>query len=235
MIRKNVILSLFFAVAVAVLGQAGKSRFTDQGLCDVHTLDDLKKYSFSFVSVDGEEDASAYKEYEKEYIQDCGECSCIFTVSPTGGYKMGRLRGMQEVEVTGVIRGDGNLAGTRVWIDGMPGLNDEEGNGKLYIDNLFNYMLPGNEYLLFCNAYGPIMLEERPDCSKYYSISGLFDYFNISRQEPAGGIVETGTEYTFDELSGYEYFGTCQSALDEKQRIKEALVKKFVGGRISAG
>ncbi len=55
MIRRNVVLSLLFVIMATVLGQAGKSRFTDRGLCDVHTLDDLRKYSFSFVSVDDEE------------------------------------------------------------------------------------------------------------------------------------------------------------------------------------
>lgn len=228
MIRRNVVLSLLFVIMATVLGQAGKSRFTDRGLCDVHTLDDLRNYSFSFVSVDDEEDVSAYEEYREEYIRACGECGNIFVVSPTGGYEMGRLRGMQEVEVSEVIRGDKALAGARVWIDGMPGLSDEEDNGRLCIDMLSNYMLPGNEYLIFCNAYGPVMLEDWPDCSKYYSTSGIFDYFNISRREGTGGIVETDTEYSFDELKEYEYFGTCQAVLDEKQKIKDVLIEKYL-------
>lgn len=232
MIKKNVVFFLIVVIGVTILGQMGKSKFKDQGLCDVDTLDDLKGYSYSFESIDSEGDISDYQEYEDEYISDYEDCGYVFTAFPTGKYKMGTSAGMQEIEITRVIRGEEELQNAHVWIDGMPGLAYYEEENTLRIDALLNFMQEGNEYLIFCDAYGPVSLEEQKDYSKYYATDGIFGYLNITERENTGMIATACEDYTFNELKGYEFFGTCQSVLDEKQRIKIKLIEKYLENKV---
>lgn len=227
MIKKNVWFFLIVVICVTALGQMGKSKFKDQGLCDIDTLDDLKEYSFSFESIDSEADISDYQKYEDEYVSDYEECGYIFIAAPTGKYKMGTSSGMQEIKITSVIRGEEELQNACVWIDGMPGLAYDEEEGMLRIDALLNFMQEGNEYLIFCDAYGFVNLEEKKNCSKYYATDSIFGYLNITEKENTGMVAAEQEEYTFDKLEGYEFFGTCQSVLDEKQKIKSRLLEKY--------
>lgn len=227
MIKRNVILFVLIVISVTALGQIGKSKFSNSGLSDICVLDDLKGYSFFFESVDTEADASSYMEYGGEYIDNFGKCGYLFIASPTGNYKMGTSTGMQEVKISKVIQGKKELENACVWIDGMPGLAYYE-EDRLCIDALLNYMHKDNEYLIACEAYGPVMLEEQADCSKYYETNAVFGYLNITKRENTGGIVDIKTSYTFDELKEYEFFGTCQDVLDEKQKIKNEIIERYL-------
>lgn len=228
MIKRNVIWFVLIVIGVTALGQFGKSKFGNSGLSDIHVLDDLRGYSFFFESVDTEEDVSDYMEYGGEYVDNYGKCGYIFIASPTGNYEMGTSTGMQEVKISKVIQGKKELENACVWIDGMPGLAYYEEEDRLCMDALLNYMQEGNEYLIACEAYGPVMLEEQPDCSKYYSTDAVFGYLNITKRENTGGIVDIKTSYTFDGLKEYEFFGTCQGVLDEKQKIKDEIIERYL-------
>lgn len=228
MIKRNIMFLSAVILSVTVLGQIGKLTFKDQGLCDVSNLDDLNQYSFYFESVDSKADVPYYKEYKDEYVKVIGESGYIFTVTPTGKYKMGTSTGMQEVRITGVIRGEKELENQSVWIDGMPGLAYYEEDDRLCLDSFLNYMQEENEYLIFCDAYGPVMLEQLPDSSKYYVTDSIFGYVNITKKEGTGGIVDDNKSYTVGELKDYEFFGTCQEVLDEKQIIKNELVAEYL-------
>lgn len=228
MIKRNVILFVLIVIGVTAFGQVGKSKFRNSGLSDICVLDDLKGYSFFFESVDSEDDLSSYMKYGEEYVDDYGKCEYIFIASPTGTYKMGTSTGMQEVRVSKVIQGKEELEDACVWIDGMPGLAYYEEENRLCMDALLNYMQEDNEYLIACEAYGPVMLEEQPDCSKYYATDAVFGYLNITKREDTGGMVDIKTSYTFDELKEYEFFGTCQGVLDEKQKIKNGIIARYL-------
>lgn len=228
MIKKNIIVLLIVIFAVTILGQIGKLGFKNQGLCDINYLDDLAKYSFYFESIDSKEDVSYYIEYKDEYVKAMGEFGYIFTVVPTGKYKMSTSTGMQEVRIASVIRGEEKLENQYVWIDGMPGLAYYDEDERLYLDSYLNYMQEENEYLVFCNAYGPVMLERVPDRSKYYVTDSIFGYVNLTKRDKTGGIVDGNTGYTLKELKNYEFFGTCQDVLDQKQIIKNELIEVYL-------
>lgn len=228
MIKKNIIFFLIVVICVTILGQLGKCSFKDQGLCDIETLEDIKKYSFYFESVDTEEDVSEYREHENDYVNAYGECKYIFIVSPTGKYKMGTSNGMQEVKIIRTIKGENELENAYVWINGMPGLAYYDDENVMRLDALLNYMQEGNEYLIFCDSYGPVMIEEQPDYSRYYYTDVIFGYLNITKKENTGIIIDQNAEYTFDDLKDYEFFGTCQSVLDERQKIKNELIELYM-------
>lgn len=227
MMRKNIIAFISFVLLVTLIGQVGKTRFEDQGLCDINKLDDLKGYRFSFESVDSEDDVSDYVKYEDEYVEDFGNNNYIFLASPTCNYKVGTSTGMQEVKINRVVKGDKELEGECVWIDGMPGFDYYEDEKELRIDALLNYMQADNEYLIACDAYGPVVLDDVPECSKYYATDSVFGYLNLTKKENKGGIIDAKKSYCVDDLKEYEFFGSCQSVIDEKQKIKNKIIQEY--------
>lgn len=227
MIKRNIVLLLGVFLCVTTISQIGKRHFKDIGLCDVNCLEDMDPYSFYFESVDLEEEAAYYEKYKDKYIKEMEELQMIYVAAPTGNYKMGTSTGMQEVRVTRVIQGSKELENQCVWIDGMPGLAYGE-EDELYMDMFLNYMQKDNEYLIFCDAYGPINLREQNNCSKYYVTDSIFGYVNITNRDNTGKIIDKNQKYTMKDLNGYEFFADCKEVLEIKQAIKEELIEKFL-------
>ena len=227
MIKRNIFVLIGVFLFVTMIGQIGKCHFKNIGLCDINCLEDMDRYSFFFESVDSEEEAIYYEKYKDKYIKKMGEHQMIYVATPTGNYKMGTSTGMQEVRVIRVIRGSKELENNCVWIDGMPGLAYGE-EDELYMDMFLNYMQKDNEYLIFCDAYGPINLKGQKNCSKYYATDSIFGYVNITNRENTGKIIDKNQKYTMKELDDYEFFADCKDVLEKKQAIKEELIDIFL-------
>lgn len=175
-------------------------------------------------------DTEYYREYRQMYMDQYENCDCIMIASPTGGYQMGTSSGIQEVQIERVLRGDQSLKGDTAWIDGMPGLAYYEDEDKTRIDALLNYMQEGNEYLIFCEPY--ISISDEGEViemeEEYYHTDCFFGYLNITKRKDTGVILDINKSYTYEELEGYEFFGGCQSVLDVKQEIKDALLEEYL-------
>lgn len=226
MLKRNLLLVAVTIAIITVLGQAWKGNFVDLGMNEINSLDDLRGRPFYFESIDS--DTEYYREYRQMYMDQYENCDCIMIASPTGGYQMGTSSGIQEVQVERVLRGDQSLKGNTAWIDGMPGLAYYEDEDKTRIDALLNYMQEGNEYLIFCEPYisdeGEVIEMEE----EYYHTDCFFGYLNITKRKDTGVILDINKSYTYEELEGYEFFGGCQSVLDVKREIKDALLEKYL-------
>ena len=228
MIKKNCIICMALVIGRTLAGQLGKNIFSDRGLCDITKIEDLESYSFSLESVETKEDEEYYEDYADDYVDEFLESELILVGIPTGEYRMGTAAGMQEVKVENVLKGNKELVGQQIWLDGMPGLSYYEDEDLLRMDAILNLMNEEHSYLIACDAYGDIYLNEVPECSKYYEIANcIFGYLDLTNRNNTGLIADTKTLYTYNDIKKYEFFGTSQDLLDKKQMIKNRIIREF--------
>ena len=204
-----------------------RNTYGDRGLGSIKTLDNIKKYEFSFEAVENDYDAQLYGKFADDYVKEYGEAETIFVVVPTEHYRMGSADGMQEVEVKRVIKGDKGIAGNKIWINGMPIFNYYEEEGTLKVDTLLNWMQEGEEYLVACKGYGPFYVKGT-DASRFYTTDSIFGYLNLTHRKAGGKIVNEKDSYTLEELKNCEFFAGSRKVIEEKQKIKEKILQMYL-------
>lgn len=219
---------VMFALAwgIALFGLLVRAKFPDCGMASVKNTEMLDEQKVYFKSVDGKSEAQYYREHEEEYIAQNESCACVFVAKPTGNIRPGSVNSMQEVTVQKIIKGNPALKDETIWVDNaVPGFVLEE-NG-VYMDAATNFMQTGDEYLIFCNAYGSIILKNVPECAKYYAADCFFGYLNLTKKYSTDGLVEMDKKYAIKELKEAEFFASDPEVLEARQEIKKKILQLY--------
>jgi hypothetical protein len=211
---KKLLLFISICIISIILGQVGRASFGNVGLADVKNLEDLNKLTFTFGYVEGKEDGELLKQYEDDYVKDAVNSECIFIAKPTGKLRLGQIEGMQEVIIEKVIKGEKNTAGDCVWIDNMPGF--EYCDKELFLEGFFGWLMKDQRYLICVSWY-------TKDC---YVTNGNLSCYNMDTSDH-GMVVDTESEYTYDQVRQAEFFAGDESVLQEKKKIKERIFKEL--------
>ena len=225
--KKGLLFAIVFVICVALGGIVLRTKFPDGGLVHAVNEETLGEQHIFFKSADTESEAQYYREHQSDYIEQNEDCACVFVARPTGNIQPGSVNSMQEVTVQKVIKGDRKLEQEQVWIDAaVPGFIIED--GAVYMDAATNFMQQEDEYLIFCNGYGSVMLENVPECAKYYAADCFFGYLNLTRPYSADGLVEEDKEYRIRDLKHAEFFAASARVLEERQKIKEKILQLYM-------
>lgn len=238
MIKKRILLFLIFYIAVGLIGQYGKTKFTDVGIEYASHLSDFDDRE---IQIEG--GLESKKEYKKHYIKyfdyyvtEWDDCECIVIGEPTGNYISDSYLGVQEVRVLNVLKWkEEELADQTIWISDVDGFKWNEKNQLAMYADYRSLMQEENQYLIFINSFqtsSGLSKEEDLKLDKfgyknYYSLSGgYFSYLKIDKDTTQ--LMPDSKEfiYTYGDIKDYEFFCKEEKILEIRNKIKHEIIKR---------
>lgn len=238
MIKRRILVFLIFYILVGLIGQYGKTKFTDVGIEYASHLNDFEDRKIQIES--GLESKKEYKEHYMEYfdyyVTEWDDCECIVIGEPTGNYSSDSYLGTQEVQVHKVLKGmEEELLEQTIWVSDVNGFKwNEEKQVAMYADYR-SLMQEGNQYLIFINTFQTASgLSNEKDINldkfgykNYYSLAGgYFSYLNIDKDTTKLMPDSKDFIYRYGDIKDYEFFCKEESILEIRNEIKREIIKR---------
>lgn len=225
--KKRWVLSIGIIIASIGVAICSKGMFKESNFEKYKSVEDVKSSNivvadFYYESIFCGYEGHTLQDTIDEYIDFYETDECVFVVEPTGNLNFQSWITMQEVVIKEVVRGSGDV-GERCYIINQGGRIATENNAVNLWSYGVNLMLPGKEYLLFCNS---CELSEYRDETYYVHSPGIF-YFALD-DECVAAVYEEGKFYKdYPQCEFYvESEATIQGITEFKKQIMEHFCNK---------
>ena len=251
MIKRRCLILFVFYIVIILIGQYGKSKFTDVGIEFSRRLDDFEDRQVQLE--DGLESKKKYTQHYQKYfdyyVSTWDESTCIIIGEPTGVYRSDSYSGIQEIRVTKVLKGENEIyCGQNIQVAGVDGFKWSEQEKMTMYSGYCNLMQEGNSYMIFLHPYqisSGLYKEENVKLGKlgyedYYVLSsGYFSYLNMDKDTKSVMPENKEFVYRYGDIKQYEFFCKEKMILEIKNKIKHEIItrcmKKYSGSKNFAG
>ena len=215
---------MILVALVCGIGMNGKNCFWDKGILAISSIEEMNKMKCLMEAGSTKDSINYFKGYTEEMMERYGEAENIAIVIPTGNVKVYSTGVVQEVTVQKMIKG--GVEKETIWLEKLGGsfhVNDSD--KVLSYAEVVNIMQSENRYLCFFDS---IPLNERTGIFQYHLYES--DYFSAINLDATNDrdIINAKQVYSFGELKNIEFFCTDYEELQYMNKIKSAIIEKYL-------
>ncbi len=222
-IQCGVILAALTACLIAM------STTTNSGLKDISTVSEFQQINAEMIKYSsGEIIESDMIKYLKSTISaDCLSLHSprqVIVVTPNERIKQYYGSFMQEVIVKDVIEGDYSIIDKKINIAAIGGFDITDGTITMLSSYGNNIMLPGNDYLVFCEI---TEISDYMEIPLYRAMPSMLSWLNLNSDYSKS--IESDSDALYSEYINSEFLGCTQDALNAALKAKLEVIKEYLG------
>lgn len=230
--KRWILLQFLTVILVAAFGLICRAQFSDIGLLDIKSLEDVSAldYGISFIFGDnpmiGDTEEDLYNNlitYENDYIKDMDLAPIIVVGHATGNIVNYRDSLGQEIVVDRIIRGH-NITERESYYVYCVDCFELNQNGRIVYSGLKNLMNTKDNYLIFLE---PSALNNCTEKKVFTLCGAFFNYLNLSEYS-RNPIMVPIDEVTGSDLKDVEFFAGSQRMVDELNFIKSKIICNYI-------
>lgn len=229
---KRISLLMVIAVSIAVtVGFVSKSTFRDSGIMSISRTEDVRLLNCNVnqIFADSDEFGIFQAEYAERRLEELSNTAFILRATPTDNIRQYNFTATQEVQITAVLKGDAAAGGLVELVYTGGGVYDQKYRATDYTNDrpvysgFCNYMLPGNEYLVFVDA---LEINEFTDIKRYKIESPLFCVLNLT-SDYSIPVDKPVSELAYNEFGESEFFCQSEKMLNRVLEIKHYIISRY--------
>jgi hypothetical protein len=216
-------------LAALTAGLIAMNTTTNSGLKDIDTVTEFQQINAEMIKYSSEKIVeSDMIEYLKSTISvdslSLHSPRQVIVVAPTENIKQYYGSFMQEVIVKDVIEGDDSIIDKKIHIAAIGGLDIIDGTITMLSSYGNNIMLPGNDYLVFCEIAETSDYMEIP---LYRAMPSMLSWLNLNSDYSKS--IESDSDALYSEYNDSEFLGCTQVALDATLKAKSEVINEYLG------
>lgn len=209
------------------LGLICKNSYTDKGICEIQTIEDVQKLNCNVNQIFTKDDVELFIS-DMDNKAEALEKGDIYIVQSLNSLEQNNFTMTQSVGVVEVIQGDA-VVGEQINIVTSGGVYDQkykyhdyENDSPIYY-GLMNLLYPENLYLVFL---APLETNIYTEEKYYYYTSSILCAFNLTSDESA--IVEKDiSQICYNDFGAGEFLCDSEYTLDYLLKYKRKIVQKY--------